>query len=61
MEGRPIETAIDRIDAALDRLERAMARSAADARDLQSRHANLKATVTEALGELDALIGSSGK
>ncbi len=52
---------MDRIDAALDRLERAMARSAADARDLQSRHANLKATVTEALGELDALIGSSGK
>ncbi len=46
------EQAVDRIRAALARLERAVLQS----RDLQERHERLRGTVEDALGEIDALL-----
>ncbi len=56
MEERPVETLVERIDAALARIERALARSRADMRALEGRHEQLKASVGKAMGEIDALI-----
>jgi len=46
------EQAIDRIRAALARLESAVSHS----RDLQDRHGRLRGTVEDTLGEIDALL-----
>lgn len=46
------EQAVDRIRAALARLERAVSHN----RDLQERHARLRGTVEVTLGEIDALL-----
>jgi hypothetical protein len=59
MEGCPVDTAMARIDAALARLVTAMERSAARTRELSRRHERLKASVGEAIGEIDALIARS--
>ncbi len=56
MEKRPVETLVERIDAALARIERALVRSRADMSALEGRHEQLKASVTDALGEIDSLI-----
>lgn len=46
------QQAVDRIRAALARLERAVSHS----RDLQERHSRLRGTVEDTLGEIDALL-----
>lgn len=46
------QTAIDRIEAALSRLESVVSQT----RALQDRHGRLRGTVEEALGEIDALL-----
>ncbi|MBO9726625.1 MAG: hypothetical protein J7530_19810 [Novosphingobium sp.] len=46
------EQAVDRIRAALARLERAVSQN----QDLQARHDRLRGTVEDALGEIDALL-----
>lgn len=56
MEERPVETLVDRMDAALGRIERAIARSDGDLRELSAKHERLKAAVGEALGEIDTLL-----
>ncbi|PZQ56227.1 MAG: hypothetical protein DI555_06305 [Novosphingobium pentaromativorans] len=49
------EQAVDRIRAALARLERAVSQS----RDLQERHVRLRGSVEETLGEIDALLAQN--
>ncbi|MCB2047935.1 MAG: hypothetical protein KDE32_06870 [Novosphingobium sp.] len=61
MEHRPDEEVVDRIDAALARIERALTRGQTEMRDLQSRHDRLKASVSEALGDIDALIAKASE
>lgn len=56
MEERPVETLVERIDAALARIERAAARGERDNQALASRHERLKASVSDAMAELDTLI-----
>ena len=56
MVDRPVETLVERIDAALARIERSVARSQSDMHALEDRHQRLKASVSAALGEIDALI-----
>lgn len=59
MSSRPLEEAVDRVERALLRIERAVERGAMDpaggAND-QGRDEKLRARVAEALGELDAII-----
>lgn len=57
MEEDRTDRALSRIEAALTRLEVAAARPAAGTGDLEARHDRLRHAVTEALGQLDALIG----
>jgi hypothetical protein len=57
MEEDRTDRALSRIDAALSRLEVAAACSRAPSADLEARHDQLRQAVTQALGELDALIG----
>ncbi len=56
MVDRPVETLVERIDAALARIERSVARTQSDRQALEDRHEQLKASVTAALGEIDVLI-----
>ena len=56
MVDRPVETLVERIDAALARIERSVARTQFDRQALEDRHEQLKSSVTAALGEIDALI-----
>ena len=56
MDGGSIESALDRIESALARLERASSRPQPDEPGLRERHENLKASVSQALEELDAVI-----
>ena len=51
-----ISEAMNRIDAALGRIEAAATRQESDG-DLARRHAALRDTVSNTLGELDRLIG----
>ena len=57
MEERPVEPVVERIDAALARIERAVARDRQALGALQASHEGLKLSVSEALGEIDALLG----
>lgn len=63
MDEASISQALDRIEAALARVE-AASQKAARARhehaDLSQRHERLKATVSQSLGELDALLARRG-
>lgn len=56
--GRP--AAIDRIERALARIEAAAARRAFDAERMERRHAALRARVEDAVAALDALIADAG-
>ena len=56
MDGGSIESALDRIDDALARLERAVSRPLPEESGLRERHERLKASVSQALEELDAVI-----
>ena len=49
-------TAADRIEAAINRIEAAVAARAADARDLSTRHEALRARMAEAVAALDDVI-----
>lgn len=51
------EQALNRIEAAMQRLERAAKHLAGD-RGLRQRHARLRAAVSESLRELDALLAA---
>lgn len=53
MEEAPIVHAVERIEAALARIEAASRKSG----ELHRRHAKLKASVTRSLADLDALLG----
>lgn len=57
MDGDRTQRALLRIDKALTRLEAAAERPADNERDLAARHARLRGAVTDALGQLDMLIG----
>jgi hypothetical protein len=57
MEGASIELALDRIDAALIRLEDAASRAPAPDPALAARHETLRAAVSQSLRQLDELLG----
>ncbi|MDR2857988.1 MAG: hypothetical protein LBV50_09085 [Novosphingobium sp.] len=56
MEGASVEKALDRMEAALTRIENAASRAAAPDRDLAARHERLRAAVAQSLGRLDMLL-----
>jgi hypothetical protein len=55
MSGGPIETALVRVEAALDRMERAAALQADDGA-LRERHEKLRQAVGQSLRQLDTLL-----
>ena len=59
MEERPVETLVNRIDAALARIERAISRDRNDLNALQDCHDRLRHSVGETLREIDALIAQA--
>lgn len=56
MSGGSIETALVRIEAALDRMERAAAALPADDGALRERHKRLRQAVGQSLRRLDSLL-----
>jgi hypothetical protein len=63
MEGASMENALDRIEAALARVEqaaRAPAPTLAPDADLAARHERLRAAVAQSLRQLDGLIAGGG-
>ncbi len=56
-----MDRTLDRIDAALARLERAAELPPAGDAELAARHDRLKASVSKALGQLDDLIAGQRK
>jgi len=56
MSGGPIETALVRIEAALDRIEGAAATLPADDGALRERHERLRQAVGQSLRQLDTLL-----
>ena len=57
MSTRPLEEAMDRAERALLRIERAVERGSMS----EGRDENLRATVAEALGELDSIIREANR
>jgi hypothetical protein len=57
MSSKPFEEAVDRVERALLRIERAVERETM----VQGRDDQLRARVTEALGELDSIIREAGR
>jgi hypothetical protein len=57
MSSKPFEEAVDRVERALLRIERAVERETMH----QGRDEKLRAKVTEALGELDTIIREAGR
>ena len=57
MDEARIDRAMNRIAAALDRIEGTARKSTTQDRELTSRHAALRQSVDSALAELDTLIG----
>ena len=57
MSSKPFEEAVDRVERALLRIERAVERESMD----QGRDEKLRARVAEALGELDSIIREAGR
>jgi hypothetical protein len=57
MEGASIELALDRIEAALARIENAASRDATSQDYLAERHQRLRAAVAQSLRQLDGLLG----
>ena len=56
MAGEDAGIALARIEAALERLEKAADKSLADKRDLDARHRALQSAVKSALADIDTLI-----
>ena len=63
MSSRPLEEAVDRVERALLRIERAVEREAMERGSVadQARDEKLRARVAEALGELDEIIREAGR
>jgi hypothetical protein len=59
MSSKPLEEAVDRVERALLRIERAVERGAMNQGG--GRDERLRARVTEALGELDTIIREAGR
>ena len=57
MSSKPFEEAVDRVERALLRIERAVERETMH----QGRDDKLRARVAEALGELDSIIREAGR
>ena len=57
MSSKPFEEAVDRVERALLRIERAVERETMH----QGRDDKLRAKVAEALGELDSIIREAGR
>jgi hypothetical protein len=57
MSSKPFEEAVDRVERALLRIERAVERETM----VQGRDDQLRTRVTEALGELDSIIREAGR
>ena len=60
MDSGSFESALDRIDVALARLDQAAARLSSEDPGLRDRHDKLKASVSQTLEQLDALISGQG-
>ena len=56
MSSKPFEEAVDRVERALLRIERAVERVAMDQGGAQARDERLRAKVAQALGEIDEII-----
>jgi hypothetical protein len=56
MEGASMKTALERIEAALTRIENAASREPISQGELAERHARLRAAVTQSLQQLDDLL-----
>jgi hypothetical protein len=56
MDAANCENALERIEAALIRIENAADRPAAAAEDLRARHERLRVAVTQSLRQLDELL-----
>jgi len=56
MDEGSIDKSLERIEAALARIEIAAARQGSDSADLRARHEGLKTAVSQSLGQLDKLI-----
>lgn len=56
MDGGSIEKAVERIEAALARIENAAQQSVDDAAGLEARHVGLKQAVANSLRQIDDLI-----
>ena len=63
MSSKPFEEAVDRVERALLRIERAVERGTMDRNEAGSggRDEHLRASVAQALGELDAMIRQAGR
>jgi hypothetical protein len=57
MEGASIELALDRIEAALARIDNAASRDTTSQDDLAERHQRLREAVAQSLRQLDGLLG----
>ncbi|MBV1918237.1 MAG: hypothetical protein KUG65_09285 [Sphingomonadaceae bacterium] len=60
MDGGSFESALDRIDVALARLEQAAAKLSSEDPGLRDRHDKLKTSVSQTLEQLDVLISGQG-
>jgi hypothetical protein len=58
MDGASCEKALERIEAALIRIENAAGRPAAAADELRARHERLRSAVTQSLRQLDELLAN---
>ena len=56
MDARSVEHALNRIDAALARIEQATASRATGSGDIEERHERLRAAVAQSLRQLDELL-----
>lgn len=61
MTGGSVENALDRIEAAIVRIERAAARPAPADEALRARHERLRTAVTQSLRQLDDLLANQQK
>ena len=63
MSGRPLEEAVERVERALVRIERAVERGAMPqgGASADGREEQLRTRVAEALGELDEIIREAGR
>ena len=61
MDGGSVENSLDRIEAAIARIERAAGRLGSADEALLARHERLRSAVTQSLRQLDQLLASQPK